>query len=166
MLEVFETRAQTRLEPFRKDTQSSAGARHSLGSSVLRHFNFTGRSRRNFPAGQHNLAQRDLARESEMSDFVTVCQEVDLPAGAIRKVEVQGQTIVLYNVGGKLYATQQECLHRQGPLDEGELQGTVITCPWHGWQYDVTTGENLGNRGSKLKTYAVRTAGGEVQVAL
>lgn len=101
-----------------------------------------------------------------MSDFVTVCKEVDLPAGAIRKVEVQGQTIVLYNVGGKLYATQQECLHRQGPLDEGELQGTVITCPWHGWQYDVTTGENLGNRARKLKTYAVRNAGGEVQVAL
>ncbi|NUM68509.1 Rieske 2Fe-2S domain-containing protein [candidate division KSB1 bacterium] len=105
------------------------------------------------PLGNDNFVQLDLAKESEISDFVTVCKEVDLPAGAIRKVEVQGQTIVLYNVGGKLYATQQECLHRQGPLDEGELQGTVITCPWHG-------------RARKLKTYAVRNAGGEVQVAL
>ncbi|MDZ7265906.1 MAG: Rieske (2Fe-2S) protein [candidate division KSB1 bacterium] len=101
-----------------------------------------------------------------MSDFVTVCKAEDLPVGAVRKVEVQGRTIVLYNVGGQLYATEQECLHRQGPLEEGELQGTVITCPWHGWQYDVTTGEYLGNRARKLKTYAVRSRNGEVQVAL
>lgn len=101
-----------------------------------------------------------------MPDFITVCKEADLPAGTARKVQVAGKDIAIYNIAGKFYATQQECLHRQGPLDEGELKNTTVTCPWHGWQYDVTTGESLFNRAQKLQTYAVKVEGGEIKVAV
>jgi nitrite reductase/ring-hydroxylating ferredoxin subunit len=99
-----------------------------------------------------------------MPDFVTVCKEADLPIGAARRIQISGTEIAVYNVGGKFYATQQECLHRQGPLDEGKLEGAIVTCPWHGWQYDVTTGEKLRHRAQKLKTYAVTAEGGEIKI--
>lgn len=101
-----------------------------------------------------------------MPDFITVCKEAELPAGSVKKVQISGHEIAVYNIAGSFYATQQECLHRRGPLDEGELQNTTVTCPWHGWQYDVTTGENLSNRAQKLKTYAIKAENGEIKIAL
>src|SRR5206468_9968769 len=72
----------------------------------------------------------------------------------------------LVRVGDEFYATQGHCLHLQGPLCEGRLEGTVPSCPWHGWQYDVRNGENEFDRAIQLETYEVRVEDGEVQVAL
>lgn len=101
-----------------------------------------------------------------MADFIAVCTVADFPAGAARKAQLSGKDIAVFNIAGKFCATQRECLHRGGPLDEGELKRSTVTCPWHGWQYDVTTGENLLRRAQKLKTYAVKVEGGEVKIAL
>jgi nitrite reductase/ring-hydroxylating ferredoxin subunit len=60
----------------------------------------------------------------------------------MKKVVVEGMDdIVVANVGGKIYAMRGVCNHQGGPLSEGELNGNVITCPWHGAQWDVTTGK-------------------------
>ena len=51
-----------------------------------------------------------------------------------------------------------------GPLDEGEIDGTTVTCPWHGWEYNVTTGENLDDPDTKQETYAVKVEGDDIFV--
>ncbi len=79
-----------------------------------------------------------------MSDeFVKVGQKDDFSLGAVKKVNVGGEDVLVANVDGQLYAIASSCTHQGGPLDEGELEGTVVTCPWHGGQFDVTTGKVL-----------------------
>lgn len=58
-----------------------------------------------------------------------------------------GREIALFNVQGKIYALDNACPHMGGPLGEGELEGCVVTCPWHGWQFDVKTGACLNMPG-------------------
>jgi len=73
--------------------------------------------------------------------FVRVGQLPDFPAGKLKKVKVRGEDVVVANIDGKIYAITATCTHRGGPLDEGELEGTTIICPWHGGQFDMTTGK-------------------------
>jgi len=79
-----------------------------------------------------------------MSDgYVKVGGVDDFPAGSLRKVTVDGEDVVVGNVSGKLYAVADRCTHRGGPLSEGELEGNAVTCPWHGGQFDLSTGKVL-----------------------
>jgi nitrite reductase/ring-hydroxylating ferredoxin subunit len=64
----------------------------------------------------------------------------EVTPGKIKLVHLDGRNVTVYNVGGVYYATQEECTHAQGPLSEGDLDGKVITCPWHSSCFDVTTG--------------------------
>lgn len=101
-----------------------------------------------------------------MANFTAVCRETELAPGTAKMFVVEGKEIALYNLNGIFYATQQACLHRQGPLSEGDITDCVVTCPWHGWEYDIITGENLLDRNAKLATYPVRVENGDVQVAM
>ena len=100
-----------------------------------------------------------------MGNFVTVAKTTDLQAGAGKSVTAGGKTIALFNVDGAYCAIDDTCTHRGGPLSEGDLNGRMVTCPWHGGQFDVTTGEVKGPPAPKSVTrYAVRIQGDEVQV--
>jgi nitrite reductase (NADH) small subunit/3-phenylpropionate/trans-cinnamate dioxygenase ferredoxin subunit len=101
-----------------------------------------------------------------MAEFVTVANIDELKPGECKVVEVKGRTLALYNVDGTYYATDNTCLHRGGPLGEGALDGNIITCPWHGWQYDVTTGENTLDPNTKVQKFEVQVAGQQVQVKI
>ena len=80
----------------------------------------------------------------------------DIPSGQIRLVHVGGDEAAVYNADGALYATQGACTHRGGPLSEGDLAGHVVTCPLHGSQFDVTTGQVLqGPAAEPLTCYRV-----------
>jgi nitrite reductase/ring-hydroxylating ferredoxin subunit len=57
-------------------------------------------------------------------------------------------------------------LHLSGPLGHGRLEGPVLSCPWHGWQYDVRTGKNEFDHAIQLQTFEVRIEDGEVKVAV
>jgi len=84
----------------------------------------------------------------------------DLRPGRAVRLEVSGQRVAVYNVGGTFYATQHDCTHEGGPLSEGDLQGTVITCPWHGSRFDVTTGKLVrGPAQRPLQTFRVAVEG-------
>jgi nitrite reductase/ring-hydroxylating ferredoxin subunit len=96
----------------------------------------------------------------------TVARADDVPPGTAVAVRAGKRELALYNVGGTFYATQHECLHLKGPLADGVLDGPVITCPWHGWQYDVRTGENEFDRALALETFAVVVEDGEIKVAV
>jgi nitrite reductase (NADH) small subunit len=98
--------------------------------------------------------------------FVRVGKVTDVPVGEIREVAAGGKAIAVANVGGKFHAIDNTCLHRGGPLGEGMLEGTVVTCPWHGWQFDVITGKNSVNPAAVVGCYAVEVKGDEVFVDL
>jgi nitrite reductase (NADH) small subunit len=98
--------------------------------------------------------------------FVRAVKKEEIPAGMIRELQLDGKVIALANVGGSFYAIDNVCLHRGGPLAEGELSGTSVTCPWHGWQYDVTTGKALMNPAVGVETYKVEVRGDDVYVEI
>jgi nitrite reductase/ring-hydroxylating ferredoxin subunit len=102
-----------------------------------------------------------------MDGLLQVARLDDVPVGSCRHVEVGGQPIALFNVGGTIYATQGACTHRGGPLGEGELSGTEVTCPLHGATFDVTTGRVIGPPASQnLKTYRAVVEGNAIKVEL
>ncbi len=99
-----------------------------------------------------------------MADFLKVATLAEVPAGKAKTADVKGDPIALYNVGGKVYATANTCPHRGGPLGEGDLDGTIITCPWHSFQYDVTTGKCLTNAALSIACHPVRVDGEDILV--
>ncbi|MEE8242164.1 MAG: Rieske 2Fe-2S domain-containing protein [candidate division NC10 bacterium] len=101
-----------------------------------------------------------------MGKLMKVAQVSDLPPGEGKVVEVEGQPIALFNVDGTFHAIHNTCLHRGGPLGEGDLEGAVVTCPWHGWQYDVTNGTKVRNPDVKVASFEVQVEGSDVLVEL
>jgi nitrite reductase (NADH) small subunit len=101
-----------------------------------------------------------------MAEFTKVANTSDLPPGTAKTVKVNGKTIALFNVDGKIFATDNTCRHRGGPLGEGMLEGEVITCPWHLWEYNVRTGEKVGDNSIKVDTYEVKMEGSDIKVAI
>ena len=98
--------------------------------------------------------------------FVTVARVEDVAPGSVVTAYAGDEPIALAHVDGEFYATQHACLHLEGPLGEGRIDGYVLTCPWHGWQFDVRTGENEFDRAIQLRTYDVRVEDGNVSVAI
>jgi nitrite reductase/ring-hydroxylating ferredoxin subunit/hemoglobin-like flavoprotein len=85
----------------------------------------------------------------------------DVPSGTMKCVEMDDQTIAVYNVGGEFYATQNECTHAEGPLCEGTLEGAIIECPWHGSKFDVRTGAVVARPAKDpVRIYRVVVEGG------
>jgi nitrite reductase/ring-hydroxylating ferredoxin subunit len=101
-----------------------------------------------------------------VSTLVAVGRVDDFPSGEMRKVTAGDRDIAVARVGDDFYATQGACLHLHGPLGEGRLDGCVVTCPWHGWQYDVRTGKNEFDLAIQLETFEVVVEDGEVKVGL
>jgi nitrite reductase/ring-hydroxylating ferredoxin subunit len=98
--------------------------------------------------------------------YETVARVEEVEPGTVRTVRAGERELALARIGDEFYATQPQCLHLQGPLGEGRLEDHVLTCPWHGWQYDVRTGENEFDRAIRLETYEVRVEDGEVKIAV
>ena len=101
-----------------------------------------------------------------MSEFVRVARQDELPLGSSKEVEVQGRLVALFNRDGQILALDGVCPHAGGPLSEGTIEGTVVTCPWHGWQFDLTTGHNVHNSKCVQQCYPVKTEGGEILLSL
>jgi nitrite reductase/ring-hydroxylating ferredoxin subunit len=100
-------------------------------------------------------------------ELVTVARVEDVPPGTVKAVRAGEEPIALANCAGSFYATQGQCLHLEGPLGEGRLnEDCFLTCPWHGWTYDVRTGKNDFDLAIQLRTYEVRVEDGDVKVEL
>jgi len=112
-----------------------------------------------------------------------VCRTGDLPVGARLIVDIEGVSVGVFNVHGELYAYVNSCPHRMAPVCAGGVSGTnapsgvdeydytmedrVLRCPWHGWEFDLTTGKSLFNRQrGRLGRCTVRVEGDEVLVTL
>lgn len=104
-----------------------------------------------------------------MSEFVRLAPISEMPApGEAKEFTCPNDAKVLCvaNVNGTLSALDNVCLHRGGPLAQGFLEGDKIVCPWHGWQFDVKTGQVGHNPEAKTKVHPLKVEGGDVWVEL
>ena len=97
---------------------------------------------------------------------VKVAKAADVPPGQGCVVEAAGKTLALFNVDGAFHAVDNTCPHRGGPLGDGDLEGRLVICPWHGWRWDVTTGANANNPAVKIACFPTAVVDGWVHVEL
>ena len=96
--------------------------------------------------------------------FVEVTKVKDLKEGQAKVASAGGKDVALFNVDGKFHACENTCPHKGGPLGEGMLDGDVVTCPWHGWRFNVKTGVSPVNPAAKINTLKTKVEGDKVLV--
>ena len=99
-----------------------------------------------------------------MGEFVKVAKKSEIPSDTGKLVQVQGKDIALFKVGDKVHAIYAICPHQGGPLAEGGLDDKTVTCPWHGWEFDVTTGTCIVNESVKQPTFPIKEEGEDIYV--
>ena len=102
-----------------------------------------------------------------MSDFVKVASTSEISKGKMKGFEVKGNKLLIANVNGKYYSVCSICPHRKGPLQEGELNGNNVTCPWHGSEFDITSGKvTKGPATENIKKYEVKVDGKDILIKI
>ncbi len=101
-----------------------------------------------------------------MPALTKVATKSEIPAGTGKVVEIGGKALAIFNCDGAFYATDNTCAHRGGPLGEGSLSGTTVTCPWHGWAYNVTSGACEMNPAVSIRTFPVTVEGEDLLVSV
>jgi nitrite reductase/ring-hydroxylating ferredoxin subunit len=96
--------------------------------------------------------------------FVLAGKTADVPPGTIREFQIGGKSVAVANVNGQFHAIDNVCIHRGGPLADGPLEGAMVTCPWHGWEYDVRTGRVGQNPAAGVDCYPIELRGEEIYV--
>jgi nitrite reductase/ring-hydroxylating ferredoxin subunit/DMSO/TMAO reductase YedYZ heme-binding membrane subunit len=115
----------------------------------------------------HHLASRrerlaDLDRTG--SEFVDVCAADEIPEGRGRTVCLAGERVAVFRYEGKVSAVSNACRHQNGPLGEGKIVGGCIVCPWHGYEYEPSSGRAPSPFTERLPTFTVRVERGRVLV--
>ena len=90
----------------------------------------------------------------------------EFPTGVARELVVGDRMVAVFNVEGTLYALDGVCPHQGGPIGKGQLSGCVVTCPWHGWQFDVRNGQNSLSENIKQPSFACKVSDGFVWVLI
>jgi nitrite reductase/ring-hydroxylating ferredoxin subunit len=89
--------------------------------------------------------------------WTPVAKLSELPQGSAIVVHYRGEQVALFNAGGRVYAISNRCSHANGPLAEGRVEGTAVTCPWHDSQFDLATGQPLRTPAQRpVVTYEVK----------
>lgn len=99
--------------------------------------------------------------------MIKLADRRDIPEGEARVVHLpDGAEIALFHVNGQIYALDNACPHQGGPLGEGEIENGCVTCPWHGWQFDIATGSCLNMPGDDAKSLPLTIRGDEIYLML
>lgn len=101
-----------------------------------------------------------------MSEFVKVAERDEIPENGALAVEVRGRRIALFNAGGAYYAIDNACRHLGVPLSAGQIYGTRVICPLHGWEYDFTTGASVDDPTIRLVCFKVKLEGDDVFIEI
>lgn len=101
-----------------------------------------------------------------MANWVRICSTDDCPPGSSREFAVDGRIVALFHTPDGIRALDGICPHQGGPLGRGALHGCVVTCPWHGWEFDVRTGQHCSIASLSQATVPVRVDHGQVLVDL
>ena len=99
-----------------------------------------------------------------MPDWIPIAEASECPPGTSIERVADGRMVAIANVDGTLHAIDGLCPHQGGPLGTGELCGTVLTCPWHGWQFDVTTGRHRVSATVRQAVHDVREREGRIEI--
>lgn len=87
----------------------------------------------------------------------------DVPAGKAIVVQApDGKEIALFNLNGQICALDNACPHMGGPLGEGEIENDIVTCPWHGWQFNICTGKCQNMPGEDAETINIQIRDGSI----
>ena len=106
--------------------------------------------------GQVGASDDGIPKVQAPPGFQAVLHRDALQAGEIIEVIVGGDAVALANVGGDYFAVSNVCAHAGGPIGDGALDGHTVTCPYHGWSYDVRTGACFVNQEVSLDTFEVQ----------
>ena len=101
-----------------------------------------------------------------MPGWVRMASVVELDAGRAVEFVHDGRIYALFSIDGQIAAVDGLCPHQGGPLADGEVSGSCVTCPWHGWQFDVRTGASPVSKKIKLPVFPVRIEGSDVLVSV
>jgi nitrite reductase (NADH) small subunit len=101
-----------------------------------------------------------------MRKLVRVAAAAEIPPGHAKAVMVGDREIGIFNVGGAFYAIENTCPHQGGPLAEGWVEDAIVTCPWHGWCFDVRTGRMTLGDFCSVERFATVVERGEVLVSV
>jgi nitrite reductase (NADH) small subunit len=98
--------------------------------------------------------------------WVAVCRRAEIPPGRGWPVQVGELRLAVFDTASGVRAVANQCLHVGNPIDDGPVSGETVTCPWHGWRYDLRTGDHLTvfGRRSGLRTFPVKVDDGVVLV--
>ena len=115
------------------------------------------------------LAQEAVAKEhggaaSAPRRDVVVAAAADIPDGQRKIVQIGALSIGVFHHAGQWYAVRNSCIHRGGPVATGTLVGDTLTCPWHGFQFDLRTAKNLADPLAELDHYHVTVVDGQVHL--
>lgn len=95
-----------------------------------------------------------------------IAKASEIVAGTGKSFQVQGKNVAVFNLGGKYAAIDNVCKHKGGSLGDGTLENDTVTCPLHGWQYNVTNGDCATNPAVKIDTYTVKLVGEDITLEL
>ena len=95
-----------------------------------------------------------------------VCNSQDLSEGQSVEVVFRGDVIAVFRHEHVLFAIDGICMHQGGPLARGRLENGTIICPWHGWQYELATGNHAPTRKPMLNTYKIQESDGVIEIDL
>ena len=101
-----------------------------------------------------------------MPAWTPIASVDECPPGKCLELVVEDRIIALYNVDGDFFALGGVCPHQGGPLGRGALTGRTVTCPWHGWQFDVCSGQCQLSSSVIQPTFPCKTEDGKVFVDL
>jgi len=101
-----------------------------------------------------------------MSDWQKLTATADVPVGSGKEFAVNGRIVALFNVDGQFQAIDGICAHQGGPLAKGQLVDGIVTCPWHGWQFEVANGRHCLNSRICQTSFEVKVENGDVFVSV
>ncbi len=107
---------------------------------------------------------RPMTNRPDQSPWLRIASAAECPPGTSIERVIGGRVVALANVAGAWHAIDGLCPHQGGPLGTGRLCGTVLTCPWHGWQFDVTTGAHGISPTVRQEVHDVEERDGQVFV--
>ncbi len=99
-------------------------------------------------------------------EFIDVCDLEEIKSNGRKIVDVKDEKVVLFYLESKVYAINAVCPHKCGPLGDGELHQEEITCPWHGYMFNIKDGSCLNHPGCKVKTFKVKVENNLVKVGV
>jgi len=101
-----------------------------------------------------------------MTQYIKVGKAEELGEGKAKVAQVDGLRIALFRVGGRFYALEASCPHEGGPLAEGTVEGVHVVCPWHGYDYNLKTGECGQDPDLHVLTYPVKVEAGDLLIEM